>query len=540
MQQYFLFFLFIYIFPYFTIGQYISNVTIPDNSSPIITDSNLPQVKFAQHITSKVLSEHLHILAADNMEGRETGQPGNDMAGEYIANQLKEYGLKMIPNTNSYKQPVAFTFSKWSNNELFVNGEKYKHLWDYLVFPTQNNGDKINVEDVIFLGYGIDDRRYSDYKGKNVEGKVIMINRGEPTKNDSISLLTNSNIHSSWSEDNMDQKLRTAKANGVKAVLIIENDIKKLLEKNRRKLLGSFLELGDMSNRIYDYPTQIYISGNIAKNIIGTNDKKLIKARKRIAKGKAKSLDMKTNLFINLEKETNLLLGNNIFGLIEGETKKDEYIVVSAHYDHLGKRGDDIFNGADDNGSGSSALLNLAQTFQKSKNEGYGPQRSIIFLWVTGEEKGLLGSNYYTQFPIIPLENTMANVNVDMIGRVDEKYGDNENYTYVIGSDRLSTDLHKVNEEVNQKFCQLTLDYTYNAEDDPNQYYFRSDHYNFAKNGIPAIFFFSGVHKDYHRPSDTVEKINFEKMTGITKLIFHTIWELSNRREKIIVDGIVK
>ena len=185
-------------------------------------------------------------------------------------------------------------------------------------------------------------------------------------------------------------------------------------------------------------------------------------------------------------------------------------------------------------------IRDRAQSFQQAVMEGNRPSRSIVFCWFTGEEKGLLGSQYYTEYPLFPLKNTVVNVNVDMIGRTDENYNDIKAYTYVIGSDRLSTDLHKVNEEMNQKYTHLLLDYKYNDENDPNQFYYRSDHYNFASKGIPAIFFFTGVHKDYHRPTDTPDKILFDKMASVGKLIFHTIYELANRKDRIIVDKEIK
>ena len=215
--------------------------------------------------------------------------------------------------------------------------------------------------------------------------------------------------------------------------------------------------------------------------------------------------------------------------------RKKEHIVVTAHFDHLGKRGEDIFNGADDNASGTAAILEIAEAFATASAFGQRPDRSIIFLLVSGEEKGLLGSKFYTDHPIIPLEETMVNVNIDMVGRVDSKH-ENPNYIYVIGADRLSTTLHDVNEQVNASYENLELDYTYNEPDDPNRYYYRSDHYNFALNNIPAIFFFNGTHADYHRPSDTAEKINFDKMSKISRHIFHLIWELANREEAIEVN----
>lgn len=519
----------------FAQAQYFSSVTYPNRDIPKIEDTSIPQVRYAGQINSDSLRALLEIVASSAMEGRETGQPGNQKAGDYLVKKISSFGLKPGPD-GSYKQPVTFTFSKWTTNEIFLNETKFKHLWDYLVFPTDNGSIVCDTEEIIFMGYGIDDPAYSDYANISVEGKVILINRGEPVNKDSISFISGSRQMSSWSDPDMKLKLMAARKNGAKAVLIIENDIKKLLEENRRKVLGSFLELGDLNQKVYPYPPFIYISSTMAKNIIGTMDKQVIKARKKFLRGKSNPVVLSGNFRINLSKETSLLEGNNIVGMIEGKSKKDEYVIVSAHYDHLGKRGDDIFHGADDNGSGTVSLLEMARVLKKASEEGYAPDRSVVFLWVTGEEKGLLGSKYYTEYPLFPLDKTIVNVNVDMVGRVDDKYALDSAYTYVIGSDRLSTTLHLINESVNQKYCQLTLDYTYNAENDPNQYYFRSDHYNFAKNGIPAIFYFSGTHQDYHRPSDTVEKINYQKMTLIGRLIFHTLWELANRNERIVVD----
>lgn len=184
--------------------------------------------------------------------------------------------------------------------------------------------------------------------------------------------------------------------------------------------------------------------------------------------------------------------------------------------------------------------MDIAEALTIAKNEGNGPRRSVLCLLVTGEEKGLLGSKYYAENPRFPIANTVANVNIDMIGRVDKTYANTPEYVYVIGSDRLSTDLHKINESINQEFSQILMDYKYNSESDPNRYYFRSDHYSFAEKGIPAIFFFSGVHEDYHRTTDTVDKIMFDKMEKIGQHIFHLVWELANREERINVDGEVK
>ena len=230
-----------------------------------------------------------------------------------------------------------------------------------------------------------------------------------------------------------------------------------------------------------------------------------------------------------------MIKGENVLAFIEGTDLKEEIVVITAHYDHLGIHENIVFNGADDDGSGTVAAMEIAEAFMIAKKEGNGPRRSILVMTVSGEEKGLLGSKYYTDNPIYPLKNTVANLNIDMIGRVDD-WHENGDYVYLIGSDMLSMDLHNLSEEVNKKYIGTNLDYRFNSEDDPNQYYYRSDHYNFAKNNIPVIFYFNGVHEDYHKKTDTVDKIDFEKLQRISRLIFLTAWEIANRDERIVVD----
>ena len=243
------------------------------------------------------------------------------------------------------------------------------------------------------------------------------------------------------------------------------------------------------------------------------------------------------NPFLKSLLKGNYVKGENVLGFIEGTDLKDEILIITAHYDHLGKHDTLIYNGADDDGSGTVAALEIAEAFMLAKEQGKGPRRSVLIMPVSGEEKGLLGSKYYTDNPVYPLENTIANLNIDMIGRVDE-YHESGDYVYLIGSDRLSTELHNLSEEVNTKHFNLELDYTFNDKGDPNRYYYRSDHYNFAKNNIPVIFYFNGVHEDYHKPTDTIEKIDFEKIQKISRYIFLTAWELANRDKRPLVDVI--
>ena len=227
----------------------------------------------------------------------------------------------------------------------------------------------------------------------------------------------------------------------------------------------------------------------------------------------------------------------NVAAIIEGSTYPNEYIVLTAHLDHVGIENGEIFNGADDDGSGSMALLEIAEAFKLAELDGNRPKRSIVILHVSAEEKGLLGSKYYTDNPLYPLDQTITNLNVDMIGRTDPtRNSNNDEYIYLIGTDRLSTMLHETSEKVNYKTVNLELDYRFNAWDDPNRFYERSDHWHFAKNNIPVIFYFSGTHEDYHQPTDTAEKIRYDLLTKRTRLIFHTAWEIANMDERIEVD----
>ena len=227
----------------------------------------------------------------------------------------------------------------------------------------------------------------------------------------------------------------------------------------------------------------------------------------------------------------------NVLAFIKGSEKPEEVLVLSAHLDHVGMDAKgNVYNGADDDGSGTVALLEIAEAFKQAVKDGKGPKRSILFLHVTGEEKGLYGSRYYSENPVYPLANTIADLNIDMIGRNDDAHKEDNNYVYLIGSDKLSTDLHNISSAVNAKYFDINLDYRYNVENEPNRFYYRSDHYNFAKHNVPVIFYFNGTHDDYHKISDTPDKINYPLLEKRTKLVFATAWELANRKEKPVVD----
>jgi Zn-dependent M28 family amino/carboxypeptidase len=247
--------------------------------------------------------------------------------------------------------------------------------------------------------------------------------------------------------------------------------------------------------------------------------------------------EYRQNIPLEYFRNTSRNDSDNVLAYILGSERPEEVIVISAHYDHLGIKGEQIFNGADDNASGTSAVLEIAESFKLALENGHRPKRSILFLHLTGEEAGLVGSSYYVSHPVFKLENTVTNLNIDMIGRKDAKHENKPDYIYVIGSDKLSKELHDLSERINKSFTHLKLDYTYNKESDPNRFYYRSDHYNFARKGIPVIFYFNGEHQDYHKPTDTAEKINYELLKLRAEFIFFTAWDLANRTDRVIIDA---
>ena len=493
-------------------------------------------LSLSQTITTDDLHRHLSVLTSDSLEGRETGTSGNLRAGAYIARHFQGLGLPPVVK-NSFFQPIIFTSETWNTIKLSINGKEYAPNWDFYALPSYNSDLEINASEVVFCGYGIEDNFYNDYKKarKRLKDKVLLIYGGEPTNSDGVSLITNSSMPSDWSF-NMSKKVELAYRYGAKAVLIIDGNLQKNLDKYRNQISNSSLKMGDGFAPETHFTNSIFISTEMAKNLIGDNFKKVVDAREMITSvGKTKRFKIPCQLSLIQNKKVNKLKSNNVLGFIEGsdEKLKNEIVVITAHYDHLGKKGDGIYYGADDDGSGTCAVLEIAEAFATAQRMGNGARRSVLCMLVTGEEKGLLGSQYYVNHPIFPLAKTIADVNIDMVGRVDEAHEKDANYIYVIGADKLSQDLHDINETANKNYTHLTLDYKYNDEADPNRYYYRSDHYNFAVKNIPAIFYFNGTHADYHRPTDTIEKINFEALANRAKLAFFTAWELANRADRI-------
>jgi Zn-dependent M28 family amino/carboxypeptidase len=466
------------------------------------------QVKYANTITVEDLTKHLTYLASDEMKGRDTGSPEGKIASQYLADFYKGLGLT-APVSGSYFQNVPLVSANFSKVTLQIGKTKLVENTDF-VFTGDGNMAKAAKADLVFLGLVTDE----NLAKVDVKGKLVGLWAVGVRSNDLVT------------------KVMDAGAAGI-VIVTMEGQANFDRIANRYKTLAGRGRIG-FDQEIKQRPIFMVSSDKMAQ-LFNTPVETLKEAAKTnptsIASQKATYQIVKTKTPVEAV---------NVMGFLEGTDKKEEVLVISSHYDHVGVNGEgDAFNGADDDGSGTVSVMEIAEAFATAAKEGKRPRRSILFLNVTGEEKGLLGSEYYAENPVFPIANTVNNINIDMVGRIDYEYqkAENKDYIYVIGSEMLSSHLKKINEYNNITYTNLILDYRYDAEDDPNRFYYRSDHYNFAKFNIPVIFFFNGVHDDYHQVTDTVDKIEFPLMTKRAKLIFHTAWDLANRDQRTPVDG---
>lgn len=493
----------------------------------------LSPLRFSKNIKAEHLKEYLYKLASDEFEGRETGQKGQKEAAAYIAAHFKNIGIPPLQN-GTYFQDIPLLQKQVGETKFTIESNVYSFKKDFYFFSGFEDVN-ITTSNISFLGYGISDSAYNDYKTAAVAGKVVMVLNGEPKDENGNYLITGTKELSAWGKSGSKRKSYLAREKEASLLLIIDDSLAQNLMRYSHFIDAPTLNVAGAEPK-KGIPT-IYISTDIANEILSGSKSTVQLAKQKISKTKSPlTLDFTVPFSLNIKRKTDPIKAENVLGYLAGSDLKNELVVITAHYDHLGVDGKTIYYGADDDGSGTAAVMELAKAFAIAKKTGQGPRRSILFMTVAGEEKGLLGSQYYSENPAFPLSNTVADLNIDMIGRIDDKHKGNPNYIYIIGSDKLSTDLHKINEKANKTYTKLDLDYTYNDPKDPNRYYYRSDHYNFAKHNIPVIFYFNGVHADYHKPTDTVDKINFEKMEKITQLVFFTAWDLANRNSRIKVD----
>lgn len=498
-------------------------------------------VKYADQVTAARLRTHLAVLASDEYEGRETGQKGQHMAAAYVAEQFKNAGLTgPMPNAaDPYQQHFDVEQGTWADGAtLKVGSTSYAWLTDFYGLGDSPYTDETSVAPV-FVGYGIEQAGYSDYAGLDVKGKDLLIILGEPTGDGGKALLSADGSPTKWGMDYRG-KAQLAAQKGARNVFFVSFNPTSNFAKQAARLAPfisrpSMTMVGEKPNRAPAF----FVAPAVGLQVLGTTDAAMQTYLAKIAATKqpVASPFKVTPMLIKAARKRTVLDTENVLGFIEGSDKKEDIIVISAHHDHLGVHDGQVFNGADDDGSGTTAIITMAEAFAKAKKDGHGPRRSLLFLSVTGEEKGLYGSEYYSKHPVFPLANTEADLNVDMIGRTDPEHEGKPDYVYVIGSDKLSSELKVINEAENKQYTKLDLDYKFDDPEDPNRFYYRSDHYNFAVNKIPVAFFFNGTHADYHQQSDEIEKIQFDKMEKRARLIFHTAWTLANRDGRIVVDS---
>ncbi len=470
---------------------------------------------FAASITADDLKRHLYIIAGAEMEGRDTPSPGLEKAADYIESHFRSLGLAP-GNGDSYRQRYELTKDSMTSTSLKINGTSFELFKDFQPNAQLNHTAALRFSELVFAGYGIVDGQLDAYKDLEVAGKLVMIVEGMPEG-------FKPSVQGFGSPVSLFGKLAKARQKGVAAVLVVAGNFP-------RKAVSSsaFYELNGYPAAIY--PQTFSVSTGIAEKILGDPGKDIMDKMKKNALLPGV---YKANINLDYYTETSSAYASNVVGLLEGTDKKDEYVLITSHYDHVGKRKDGtIYYGADDDGSGTTGILELAEAFAKAKAAGKGPRRSIVFMTVSGEEKGLWGSEHYSEHPIFPLDKTTVDLNIDMIGRIGTEYQkdrDSVNYIYIIGDDKLSSELAPITDAVNARSSKLKLDRKYNDPNDKNRFYYRSDHYNFARKGVPVIFYFNGVHADYHQPTDTPDKINYKLMAKRAQLVFYTAWEMANR-----------
>ncbi|GAB5555211.1 MAG: hypothetical protein Sapg2KO_48020 [Saprospiraceae bacterium] len=511
-----------------------TTTNISAQSIRLESDANKVE-KYMKTITAKELKDHLYILASDDYEGRETGTLGQKKAADYIARHFMKKGLSgpVKDNPNPYLQPINF-YGRYVSNVMVSSPNATWSLGRD--FVTRSISD-LEVENagLVFIGYGLEKDGYNDLAGLDLKGKGVVMISGDAKGKDGEDLF----------EDlpSFRETYRALLDKGVKYLITMsptEEEAQSRISLYGTGVTKPRLSLDQGNTRRASAPSIIASPSAVAR-LFGESPASFQKfLDKSIKKGKSMGGKYTTTASVKYDYRDGAIPSENVLGFMEGTDLKDEVLVITSHYDHVGvSYNGEINNGADDDGSGTVSVLEMADAFAMAAEEGNRPRRSILFMTVTGEEKGLLGSRYYSDNPIFALDKTVANLNIDMIGRVDPDRADDPDYVYIIGSTMLSSDLHNISEAVAGKFVKdLELDYKYNSKDDPNRFYYRSDHYNFAKHNIPIIFYFNGTHEDYHRPSDTPDKIEYEIMEKRAQLVFVTAWELANRSKAPVVDQV--
>ena len=512
--------------------------------APAAPDWSVP---YAASITPDGLKADLSVLASDEYEGRETGKKGQKMAAEYISKAFTADGLAgpVAGSDNPYIQ--HFTMNRTAldpASSLTIGGKKYVLGQDFYVLVPGELATGAATLKLTFAGYGIETAGYAELTAaaaaKNADLVLLL---GEPRTKTGQPLLAQAGKPSRYGAAGFAGMMaRNAELRKLapRSVFFIAPDAATFAQapKDYARLLNR--ERLSFADAPADAPAQasagtlLLVSPALGAALLGTNAAGLAKYAAAVgAAGKPVASPFRpAAATAQVQQKKEPFITENVLGYLEGSDKKDELLVLSAHYDHLGIKNGVVYNGADDDGSGTVSVLAMARAFAQAKKDGHGPRRSILFLANTGEEEGLLGSQYYTDHPVFPLENTVTDLNIDMVGRVDSLHRGQGDYVYLVGSDKLSQELHSLSEATNAAYNPVALDYKYNDPNDPERIYYRSDHYNFAKHRVPIIFYTSGLHPQYHQSTDDVALIDFPAMARRDQLIFHTAWAVANREQR--------
>lgn len=472
--------------------------------------------RYITKITEEGLRDKLSILASDALEGRMTGTRGQKMAAAFIEHHFREIGLTG-PVNGSYLQKVPL--SSLTPGEIYIQAgsdrfENYKDFFYAGYLKTKS----VQSASVIFAGTGTPE----EIAQVDIQNKSVII------------LLPDLKMETVFSSGKL---VRSLTEKGALSVVLAPECTDQQFDKLNSSIKewfgkGALVLKGKNAGGLPAFVVRPAIAEKLMKTTYGKM--KDAAEKKQLKKIKESRINW-SGSYSEIEIES-----ENVLGLLEGTDKKNELVVITAHFDHIGTNSDGpdkVNNGADDDGSGTSAVMQLAEVFAEAARTGNRPRRSILFMTVTGEEEGLFGSEWYVTNPVFPLQQIVVNLNIDMIGRTDPGHQKDRNYVYAIGSDKLSVDLHQLHEQINSNYTKLQLDYTYNDQNHPEQLYYRSDHWNFAKNNIPIIFYFDGIHEDYHKPSDEVSKIEFDILKKRTELVFHTAWAIANRESKLQISS---
>jgi hypothetical protein len=472
---------------------------------------------YAARITAERLREFVYVLASDSLEGRETGTRGQRKAAEYIRAHFEKIGLKG-PVNDGYFQMLELYRAELGEIYVKAGGKVFHHTGKIVYQGKADSGGEVTIP-LVYAGYG----REEDFNTLDVEGKAVLIR------------IPDGRLY------NLPEVSR-ARQHGAKMVFIwsmnSEREFDDLAFRERASMRTDRPSLE--KPRVHAPNTGSFIvAPSIINTLMGVSPDKLKAVATEDPAKKPLTRIRPATITYRTEMKVVVIPTENVLGLLEGSDLSDEVVVVTAHYDHVGItraiRGDSINNGADDDASGTAAVMQLAQAFSDAKRDGVGPRRSILFMTFTGEEKGLLGSAYYADNPVFPMDKTVLNLNIDMIGRRDDEHKDSAPYVYIIGTGEKTSTLNKFSESVNDKYCDLIFDYKYNDREHPTRLFYRSDHWNFAKHGVPIIFYFDGLHEDYHKPSDEADKIEYDLLAKRAQCIFYTAWEAANRDERLPV-----